>query len=389
MAGKTWVLIDQRHHVYQPHLVLRPHDVGGTARGYSVRKSVLSAGLSAGVDVVEVDNGAFRFTVLPNRGMGLWKAWLGALEIGWHSPIQGPVHPAFVPVEEPSGLGWLDGFDELLVRCGLESNGAPEHDPRGVLRYPLHGRIANLPANYLETSIDDETGEIRLSGEVKEARFLFRNLRLRSTIVTQVGQPGLRIEDEVMNEAGTPAEIQLLYHINIGQPLLGAGSRVVAPLKTLAPRDSRAAAEISTWDLYAPEQAGFAEQVYFTQLAANSAGETQVLLKNAHGSQGLSLRYPVQQLPYFVLWKNTGANVDGYVTGLEPATNLPNQRLLRGGARARDQACAGRKREVRTTTHGLPRHGCRGPGRSRRRGNAARHYAQNPRNPAARLDPGA
>ncbi|WP_372899428.1 DUF4432 family protein, partial [Stieleria sp.] len=31
-------------------------------------------------------------------------------------------------------------------------------------------------------------------------------------------------------------------------------------------------------------------------------------------------------LPRFVLWKNTADPADGYVTGLEPATNFPNQR---------------------------------------------------------------
>ena len=30
-----------------------------------------------GVDIVEIDNGKFRFIVVPTRGMGLWKAWLG------------------------------------------------------------------------------------------------------------------------------------------------------------------------------------------------------------------------------------------------------------------------------------------------------------------------
>ena len=31
-----------------------------------------------------------------------------------------------------------------------------------------------------------------------------------------------------------------------------------------------------------------------------------------------------QELPCFTVWKNTGAMEDGYVTGLEPATNYPN-----------------------------------------------------------------
>ena len=47
-----------------------------------------------------------------------------------------PVHPAFVPIAEPSGVGWLSGFDELMCRCGLESNGAPDFDERGQLAFP-------------------------------------------------------------------------------------------------------------------------------------------------------------------------------------------------------------------------------------------------------------
>ncbi|MCA9092207.1 MAG: DUF4432 family protein, partial [Planctomycetaceae bacterium] len=31
-----------------------------------------------------------------------------------------------------------------------------------------------------------------------------------------------------------------------------------------------------------------------------------------------------QELPCFTVWKNTQAEIDGYVTGLEPATNYPN-----------------------------------------------------------------
>ena len=29
-------------------------------------------------------------------------------------------------------MGWLEGFDELMCRCGLESNGAPDLAANGV-----------------------------------------------------------------------------------------------------------------------------------------------------------------------------------------------------------------------------------------------------------------
>ncbi|MFV1969176.1 MAG: DUF4432 family protein, partial [Pirellulaceae bacterium] len=203
MATKKWTVIDAATSTHLDHLLIRPADVGGAAQGYSVEKRTLKGGLSEGVDAIRIDNGLLAVEVLPTRGMGIWRAWLGEEEIGWQSPIAGPVHPQFVPLAEPSGLGWLDGFDELLARCGLASNGAPEFDEQGRLRYGLHGRIANLPARRVDIEIDDATGEIRVTGEVDEARFLFRTLRLRSTISMHLGEPGFRVRDEVINLAQT------------------------------------------------------------------------------------------------------------------------------------------------------------------------------------------
>ena len=53
-------------------------------------------------------------------------------------------------------------------------------------------------------------------------------------------------------------------------------------------------------------------------------GET--MLQNKAGDRGVSLTFSTTELPYFTLWKNTTAEADGYTTGMEPATNFPNQR---------------------------------------------------------------
>ena len=147
MPKRTWILTDVDSDVYVERISLGPDQVGGSAKDYSVTKRTLRGGRREGVDVVEVDNGRLRFVVVPSRGMGIWRASCGDVQLGWKSPVKGPVHPAFVPTWEPGGYGWLAGFDELLVRCGLESNGAPEFLPNGALRYPLHGQVANIPAS--------------------------------------------------------------------------------------------------------------------------------------------------------------------------------------------------------------------------------------------------
>ncbi len=326
MAVKSWTLTDVENHVYLEELSLSSKDVPGAANGLKVSKRTLRGGLSDGVDEIRVDNGEFSFVVLPTRGMGLWKAWLGELEIGWKSPVRGPVHPKFVPIGEPSGLGWLDGFDELLPRCGLVSNGAPVFDDEGKLVYPLHGRIANKPAHKVEIAIDGDAGTVSVTGVVEETRFHFTKLRMTSTVTTKIGQPGLSIRDEVENFSTGPTDIQMLYHFNFGDPILDGGARVVAPIKTLVPRNDRAAAGIKNWDSYAPPEPQFEEQVYFMELLADEQSDTRALLKNAHGTQGVSLHFNKSQLPWFTVWKNTTSLEDGLVTGIEPGTNFPNPR---------------------------------------------------------------
>lgn len=351
MATKSWTLTDVEHNDYLSELTIEPSDVGGAARGYRVVKRTLRGGLREGVDVVEVDNGTCRFVLLPTRGMGIWRAQCGPVELGWKSPVRGPVHPQFVPLAEASGLGWLAGFDELLCRCGLDSNGGPDRDADGQLQYTLHGRIANLPAHFVELSVDGSTGEIAVTAEVDEARLYHPKLRLRSTIRTRAGERGFRIEDEVTNLSGEVADLELVYHINFGAPLLDAGSRVVLPAHRIVPCTPRAAEGLSSWDRYGPPEAGFTEQVYFAELAGE--GPTETMLCNAAGDRGVSLHFDRRQLPCFTLWKSTQCVEDGYVTGLEPGINYPNPKSFEASQGRVAQLAAGERRrfEVRIEAH--------------------------------------
>jgi galactose mutarotase-like enzyme len=324
MAEKSWTLTDVDAGIYVEEIAISPGDVGGAATGFSVAKWRLHGGLRDGVDVVEVDNGTLRFVVVPTRGMGMWEATLGDLRLGWQSPVKGPVHPAFVPVSEASGLGWLNGFDELLVRCGLESNGAPEFNDDGSVRHGLHGKIANIPAHKVGVTVDGDSGEISVTGEVDEARLFFNKLRMSTTYTTRVGQPGLSITDTITNFSAEPGELELLYHTNFGLPLLDPGSKVVLPVRRMAPRDAVAVGNLAEWDTYGPESPGTPEAVFFFDVAADGEGHTQAMLRNAAASRGVSLRFNKRQLPCFSLWKNRQAAADGYVTGLEPAINFPN-----------------------------------------------------------------
>jgi len=308
---------------------LSADEVPGTPKDWRVSKRTLCTGLSQGVEIVEVDNGLLTVIIVPTRGMGIWRASIGGRELGWRSPVRGPVHPAFVPIAEPSGVGWLSGFDELMCRCGLESNGAPDFDGRGQLLFPLHGRIANRPAYDLRLVIDDVAGTISLHGIVEESRFHFQKLRLHTTYTTTFGTSRIEWSDEVENFGGSVAGLQMLYHTNIGQPQLDAGSMIVAPLEWVAPGNfDTVEMGIADWDRYSAPDAQFRQQVYQIGLLSDEHGGTMVLLKNAAGNSGVQIDFSVRQLPCFSLWRNLVAESDGYVTGLEPATNYPNPRTV-------------------------------------------------------------
>uniref|UniRef100_UPI003A96DFB5 DUF4432 family protein n=1 Tax=Rosistilla oblonga TaxID=2527990 RepID=UPI003A96DFB5 len=72
------------------------------------------------------------------------------------------------------------------------------------------------------------------------------------------------------------------------------------------------------------------EQVHLFRVKSDAAGSTAMMLQSPGGQQGFGLSYDTSTLPYFIVWKNTAAHEDGYVTGLEPATNFPNPRSFEG-----------------------------------------------------------
>jgi hypothetical protein len=192
---------------------------GGDAWCVSARG--FQGGLSDGVEVIDLCNGPLTVSVLPTRGMGIWQARYREIPVGWESPVKRPVHPRHVELSSRNHLGWLDGFNELICRCGLASNGPPGHDAGAKSpvesQLTLHGRIANLPAHHVEVAVDASgPGTLSVTGIVDECTMFGPQLRLKSTVTTQVGANSFVIRDEITNLGASTAELQLLYHATRG-----------------------------------------------------------------------------------------------------------------------------------------------------------------------------
>jgi len=268
--------------------------------------------------------------------MSLLNVRSGDVTLGWNSPVKEVVHPQFINLQARGGLGWLEGFNEWMVRCGLEWSGHPGRDEfinntgdRAEMDLTLHGRIGNIPASEVEVAIDRRPPHrIRLRGRVDERMFYGPKLELRTEVSTEPASNSFRIEDQLTNHGAYEQEFQLIYHANYGPPLLEEGSRMVAAAKEVRPFNGHAAKGLSAFSEYAAPTKGFIEQVYGFTLFADEQRTTTVMLRNATGDKAVTMTWDVAQLPFFTLWKNTTAVEEGYVTGLEPGTGFPANRSI-------------------------------------------------------------
>jgi hypothetical protein len=312
---------------------------------WSVNPLDLHGGRQEGVQLILLNNGKMTITIVPTRGMGILDVAYSVEDkdgkkdrriIGWRSPVDEIVNPSFMNLNSRGGLGFLEGFNEFMCRCGVENIGQPGKDvivtntgAKAEVDLTLHGKIANIPARFVEMVVDKQAPfRIRLRGRVDERMMFGTNLVLHTEISTLPGSMEFRIEDKVINKGSQPQEFQMLYHTNIGSPLLEEGARFLAPVTRVIPVNAHSAKDAKTFGDVAGPTPGIIEQAYFMHPVAGKDGNTIALVHNKARDQGLSLRWPVKQLPYLTLWKNTAAIEDGYVIGIEPGTSFPNMRRV-------------------------------------------------------------
>jgi hypothetical protein len=292
----------------------------------------------AGIDALEFADGrergtrafqvytgsGLRYTVLADRALDITACTHNGASLAWHAPV-GNVHPAYY---EPHGIGWLRSFaGGLLTTCGLDQFGAPSS--HGGEEYGLHGRISSTPAEQVayRTYWSGDDYLLEISGEMRQARLFGENLVLRRRILSRLGSDIIEVHDTVTNEGFAPQPHMILYHCNLGFPLISPQSLLRIPASHTHPRDVVAQAGADTWSQFDAPTAGYAEQVFRHETIAHD-GWVQVEVENPLLSLKLQIAYPLQALPHLFQWKMMGQGA--YVLGIEPA----NSSAIQGRAAA-------------------------------------------------------
>jgi len=272
-------------------------------------------GKARGCRVLDVWTGSgLRFQVNAERALDISSCDFKGTPVAWRSPA-GDVHPTYY---EPQGLGWLRSFPGgLLMTCGLDQFGSPSQD--GGAEFGLHGRISNQPASQVSyrTFWEGNDYKLEIAGESRQSALFCENLVLRRRISTALGSSRIHIEDVVTNEGFESAPHMLLYHFNLGFPLVSENTHLQLQSEETLPRDAIAQSGLAEWARFQSPTPGYQEQVFIHRPVTDENGQTTVELQNLQVGFGLRWKYKTAELPYLMEWKMMGEGA--YVIGVEPA----------------------------------------------------------------------
>jgi galactose mutarotase-like enzyme len=274
--------------------------------------------------LLHVKNGkGLEFTVSADRCADISRLSFGGDNFGYFAPC-GYVAPAYYVA---AGTGFMQGFTAgFLTTCGLTTVGPAANEEGEEL--PMHGNISYIPADNLYWT-EDET-QIVIHAEMKDEMLFGRKLRLLREIHCSRTENVVRIADTVVNDGSAPSPLMILYHMNMGYPLLSEDAQLTIPSAEVTPRNAHAGEDLDTWNKILPPTPGFEEQCYYHAFrgAKGSAGIGKATLFNPAIGKGIEISFDLNRLPYFTQWKMQGER--DYVLGLEPGNcHVDGRRKMR------------------------------------------------------------
>ena len=251
------------------------------------------------------------------------------MSLAWQSNA-GVVAPWYY---EPEGWGWFRGWGGgMVVTCGLDHTLAPGEDSaldfgqphiRTTVPYGLHGRVGGLPARLVGYGERWEGDECVLwaEGEVLQSEVFGAQLVLRRRIEARVGESRFRIIDRVENVGYSRTSHMLLYHCNLGWPVVDEGSRM---LVTSSATTTTYGVPIPGYDTLTGPVPGVSEACFEHELVADAEGRAWAGVVNEARGIGVYQAFRADQLPHHTVWRMLGEGT--YAFALEPGTNRDSGR---------------------------------------------------------------
>lgn len=260
-------------------------------------------------------------TVLIDRAMDISYLSYKSIPVSWKSATR-----------ETSSIYYESKGDEiartfyggLLTTCGLTYMGYPCIDEGEELS--LHGRISNLPAENVCVSgkWESNTYVMEIGGKVRETKVFGDKLELERKITTWIDIPKIVVEDTVINIGSRKSPLMILYHVNIGYPVLDSSSKLLEGPSKVTPMDRWAKKGLGEYSKFSEPTSDFKQQIFFHDIEKDEEGYGNVAIVNPafNNSEGIGLwlRFSKESLPYLIQCKQMGGGE--YFCGIEPANSL-------------------------------------------------------------------
>ena len=268
----------------------------------SIRRYTLSEGREKGLDVLDCDNGKIRFLLNVSKACDIMQLYHEGQNISFISKN------GFTKRETP----FLRRFEGgMLYTCGLDSVGGRDG-------FELHGTLHNIPAEIIRAECN-ENG-ITVEAIIRDTALFGKNLVMKRKIFTAIGGDSVTLEDTLVNEGYKAEEYCLLYHINVGYPMLDDGVKVIADVESYTPRTAWAKQNEATMYEMNASTPNQEETCYFLNLK-----KPEITLVNEKNGKEFTVSYSGDTLPCFVEWKSMASG--DYALGLEPCTTELDDRF--------------------------------------------------------------
>lgn len=296
----------------------------GDLRGLAdVRLAVLDDGPGRGQRILMARNAlGVGFEVAVDRGFDLSQLSYRGINLGWHSPNQ--MRFPTMPPDAEAGWAFLRNFDGFLVTCGLDHYGGPvevdastyKNPHRQTAAQPLHGKVASLQGRLKGYGVDTETGTVWCEGSVRQTAVFGEVLQIDRRVEMPIDGDVVSIKDTVTNMGFRPTPQALLYHFNIGYPLLDDGLKVAG-----FPADFEAAFQ----EVPCRPTDEAVEIVNVLPARGGVDGWHRVSVTNqALGFvSGVELGFRPEELPELTVWRSYQSGF--FALGIEPGTGVSSK----------------------------------------------------------------
>lgn len=276
----------------------------------------LQGGKGDGMEFLYVRNGqGLELWISLDRCGDMTRVVYNGKNMGYLSPC-GHVSSAHY---QRAGSGFLKSFSAgFFTTCGFENVGGGCVDEGEEVA--LHGTIGNTPAELL--SIDETEDELKIKLAVRDSVIFTTRYLLERTYIVSYKENVFSVNDTVTNEGEYPQHFYLLYHCNMGYPLLSENSIFRAPHEKIWANTDIAKDNIDTALELTPPRQGYKERCYLFDPKVNEKdGLVHTGIWGTDAEVGVVFKYKKEELPCLTEWKQMGRR--DYVLGIEPGNSYP------------------------------------------------------------------